>query len=234
VRLALALLFVALAMDVAEAQDKTPRPTACARICPPCPPGGPCPPCTTECAVEVIGSAQVTIPAPDGTIAGTRPPPETDTPPAPVAPAPGTLELGYLGSFDGTTVMSGGGLRTTGHVADVWFVDLLIGGLGGDLGGGRSIWEFVGMLGVRVAGAVVPNVLRLFAALDTGFTARGIGGAVWGAFATDVGGGLEVGFDSRFTAGFFVDVRLQTRVPFEREPAFVGPAWSAGFAVLWF
>ncbi len=36
-----------------------------------------------------------------------------------------------------------------------------------------------------------------------------------------------------FAIGAFV-VRLQTRVPFEREPAFVGVAWSAGLAVMWF
>ena len=107
-------------------------------------------------------------------------------------------------------------------------------GAGADIGRGQALWEVITMLGVRVAGAVVPDVLRLFAALDTGVTARGLSGfamaPVWGAFATDVGGGLEIGFGSDFTAGFFVDVRLTTRVPFEREPAFVGAAWSAGIA----
>jgi hypothetical protein len=187
--------------------------------------------------LSIVGSAQVTLPGPPVVADVPSPPPPT-APTPPVAPAPGTLELGYFGAFDGRNVMSGGGLRTTGHVTDIWFVDIVLGGLGSDIGGGRSLWEFVGMLGVRAMGAVVPNILRLFAAIDVGITARGEGGyrdaPTWGAFATDVGGGLEVGFDSRFTAGFFVDARLHTRVPFEREPAFVGVAWSAGIAIMWF
>lgn len=235
------LVLVALPTVAAAQDDKTPRPDACTEVCPPCPPIGPCPPCEPVCAVSIIGSAQVVLPATAvvGAPPATPPAPAPATPPpAPVAPAPGTLELGYFGAFDGSTLMSGGGLRTTGHVTDVWFVDLILGGTGGDLGGGRSLWEFIGMLGVRAMGPVLPNILRLFAALDTGITARGYGGMpdapVWGAFAFDAGGGLEVGFDSRFTAGFFVDLRLQTRVPFEREPAFLGAAWSAGIAVMWF
>lgn len=182
------------------------------------------------------------IPPPGGVVPATGAPPTEGEgpppPPAPVEPAPGTLELGYFGAFDGTNVMSGGGLRFTGHVSDVWFVDLMAGGSGSDLGGGRSLWEAFGMVGVRVMGALVPDVLRLFAALDTGFSGRGLAGMrdapSWAAFAADVGGGLEVGLGDPFTVGFFTDVRLQTRVPFEREPAFVGVAWSAGLAVMWF
>lgn len=241
---ALLLVLLWLIPGAAWAQvRKTPRPTACGEVCPPCPPAGPCPPCETQCVVPLIGSATVTIPPPPGVVITTGPgpaPPRTPPapPPAPVAPAPGTLELGYFGAFDGTNVMSGGGLRFTGHANDVWFVDLMGGGSGSDLGGGRSLWEAFGMVGVRVMGPVVPDVLRLFAALDTGFSGRGFAGyrdaPSWAAFAADLGGGLEVGFGAPFTVGFFTDVRLQTRVPFEREPAFVGVAWSAGLAVMWF
>lgn len=239
---ALVLLVFSLIPGLARAQaGKTPRPTACGEVCPPCPPVGPCPPCETLCTVPLIGSATVLLPPPPGRVVpgpGTAATPAPAPVPAPVEPAPGTLELGYFGAFDGTNVMSGGGLRLTGHVSDVWFVDLMGGGSGSDLGGGRSLSEAFGMIGVRVMGAVVPDVLRLFAALDTGFSGRGFAGyrdaPSWGAFAADLGGGLEVGFGAPFTVGFFTDVRLQTRVPFEREAAFVGVAWSAGLAVMWF
>jgi hypothetical protein len=243
------LAFVVLVVPCgARADEKVPPPAGsgviCSEVCPPCPPFGPCPPCATTCASVDVQAVPPPVPSSGVVIVedGAPPPPPPGLPPeldaAPPPPAPGTLELGYVGAFDGVNVMSGGMLRTTGHLEDVWFIDLMLGGAGADIGRGQALWEVITMLGVRVAGAVVPDVLRLFAALDTGITARGLSGLpsapTWAAFATDVGGGLEVGFGSDFTAGFFVDVRLTTRVPFEREAAFVGVAWSAGIAALWF
>lgn len=134
--------------------------------------------------------------------------------------------------------MHGGGIRVTGHLYDVWFVEVVLGGAGGDTPVGTSLYEVFALAGLRVMGPVVPQVLRMYAALDVGITARGQGGVadapVWGAFPIEAGGGLEVGLPGAFTAGLFLDVRGSARVPFEREPAFLGIAWSAGVAAMWF
>ncbi len=131
--------------------------------------------------------------------------------------------------------MHGGGLQLTGHVVDFVFIEVVLGGMGGSLGG-RSLYEVPILAGVRLMGPVGLRNLRLYGALDIGITIRGVGGgATWGAFPIDAGGGIELGLptEDNFTVGLFLDARAAVRVPFEREPVFVGVSWSGGLAIMW-
>jgi hypothetical protein len=155
---------------------------------------------------------------------------------APSAPAPGTFALGYLGTFDGTDVLHGGALRFTGHLADVWFLEVVLGGQGASTTF-RDIGEGVFLIGPRVAAPIATPNLRIYASLDTGILIRSIGNMqTWGIWPISLGGGLELGgaLDELWAVGGYVDVRAEARVPFEREPASIGVVWSAGLAFLWF
>ena len=198
---------------------------------PPCPPGFVCPAPACPCVaptVMVSGTAQ-TVASP---LIVTQPVAEV----APSQPAPGTFAIGYLGTYDGTDVLHGGALRFTGHLTEVWFLELILGGQGAATSF-RDIGEGVFLIGPRVAAPIVTPNLRLYASLDTGVIIRSIGNMqTWGIWPISLGGGLELGgaLDELWSIGGYVDVRAEARVPFEREPASIGVVWSAGLALLWF
>lgn len=158
----------------------------------------------------------------------------------PRSPAPGLFALCYLAAWDGEGVLGGGGIRATGHLDDVFFLELTIGGLGRDYEPGRTLLEVPIHLGLRVMGPLVTPILRAYGTLATGITIHGATGepeiGAWGVLPIELGGGLELGapVDERFAVGGFVDVRASARVPFERQSASLGVAWSAGLALMWF
>lgn len=237
----------------------------CAPACPACLPGVPCPPCAPPPPGCVSASGEVTVMAPPSSevvVVAPAPPPPPGTvtlyasgdggvtapggearptpPPRAVSPAPGTLGLGYLGGWDGIGVWSGGGLRFTGHVVDIVFVEVTLGVLGRTWDDSRTLIELPLLVGVRLMGPLVTPIARMYATLATGIALRTLTNEreapVWGAWPAELGGGIEVGgpLDDRFAIGGFVDVRLATRIPFERQDATIGIAWSAGLALLWF
>lgn len=158
----------------------------------------------------------------------------------PVVPSPGHFAVAYQGGWDGIDVLSGGALRFTGHLDDLYFLEVTLGGMGRSFVDGRTLVEVPILLGFRVMGPLVDRVLRLHGVLASGVLIRtatgepGIG--AWGGLPIELGGGLEVGapIAERMSIGVFVDVRGIARIPFEREPASVGVGWSAGLAVMWF
>lgn len=155
---------------------------------------------------------------------------------APAAPAPGTFALGYVGTFDGTDVLHGGALRFTGHLADVAFLEVVLGGQGARTTA-RDIGEFIALVGPRLAAPLLTPNLRLYGVLDTGILVRSIGnGNTWGIFPVQLGGGLELGgeLEENWSIGGYLDARVELRVPFERDPVSIGVVWSAGLALLWF
>lgn len=198
---------------------------------PPCPAGFVCPPPACPCA-----STNLVVVQPRGNTTTIASQPTVEVAPAPSAPAPGTFALGYLGTFDGTDVLHGGALRFTGHLADVWFLEVILGGQGASTAF-RDLGEGVFLIGPRVAAPLLTPNVRLYASLDTGIVVRSIGNMqTWGIWPISIGGGLELGgaLDELWAIGGYVDVRAEARVPFEREPASIGVVWSAGFALLWF
>ncbi|MBX7194768.1 MAG: hypothetical protein K1X94_22120 [Sandaracinaceae bacterium] len=202
---------------------------------PPCPPGAFCPPPPCACASERIVVVQ---PPPSEVIVEGQGVVTTSAPVevAPSEPAPGTFALGYLGTFDGTDVLHGAALRFTGHLEDVWFLEVILGGQGAATSF-RNIGEGVFLIGPRVAAPIVTPNLRLYASLDTGILIRSIGNMqTWGIWPISLGGGLEFGgeIDTSWSIGGYVDVRAEARVPFERESASIGLVWSGGLAFLWF
>lgn len=221
-------------------------PPPCVAPCPPCSPVGPCPPCPPGCRqLTVEGGASVGVTVESGisgsvTVQGggtgshdsqvtVHAPPE---PAEPRGPVPGSVHLGYFGGTDGRVTFHGGAMRATGHFGDIYFLDFALGGTGSVAA--ESIWEGFLLVGLRIAGAVVPNILRLFAALDVALSVRGLATNYWSAIGSELGLGLEVAFGEWSMVGFFTDVRLVTRVPVAVEPAWVGFGWSAGLALLWF
>lgn len=212
---------------------------------PPCPVVGACPPPPCACAVvtlpqDVVVEGSVAVAAPS-TVAVAPAPSEPASEPAPSEPAssepaPGTFGLGYLGTFDGADVLHGGGLRFTGFLDDVWFIEGVI-GVRGAATATRDIAEGLFLFGPRVAAPLITPVLRVYASLLTGILIRSIGNMqTWGIWPVQLGGGLEVGgpIDERWSIGAYVDVHAEARVPFEREPAAIGVFYSAGLAFLWF
>lgn len=203
---------------------------------PPCPAGLACPPPPCVCATPVIVTGTADVPAVVVTSTGALVSPDPTLVAPPTHPAPGTFGIGYLGTFDGTDVLHGGGLRFTGHLTDPWFIELNLGGQGAATAL-RDIGEFVCSIGPRVAAPLVPGNLRIYASLVTGIVIRSIGNMqTWGIWPVALGGGLELGaaLDERWSLGAFIDVRGEARVPFERDPASVGLVWSGGLAFLWF
>ena len=232
----------------------------------PCPPAPPCPPCAfgvvcapcppaPSCEGETRGEAYIegrgevrieaipsvtltTEPRRTGTVTLNTPAPPEDE--RPVAPAPGHLAVAYQGGWDGTDVLSGGALRFTGHLDDLYFLELTLGGMGRSYVDGRTLVEVPILLGFRVMGPIVDRILRLHAVLASGVFIRtatgepGIG--AWAGLPIELGGGIEVGapIAERMSIGFFLDLRAVARIPFEREQAALGLGWSAGLAVMWF
>lgn len=200
--------------------------------CPPmCPPMVPCPPPPCVCGNVVL------TPVPQQVVySQPAQPVQVVTNVTPSEPAPGTLQLAYTGSFDGTNVLHGGAFRFTGHIEDVWFIEGEIGGKGTSTPA-FNIGEFQFVLGPRVMAPVVPSVLRLYGTLATGIILRSIGDRNnWGIWPLQFGGGIEVGapIEENWSIGGFIDVRGELRIPFERDPISLGFTWSGGVAFMWF
>lgn len=221
-----------------------------------CPPGVPC-----EGSVVVVAPDAPPQPAPPQGVVVVRPPPPPSAstgsvtiaaepvrpiheasrlPEDPRPPAPGLFALGYLGAWDGETVLGGAGLRFTGHLDDVYFLEVTLGGLGGPWRDERTLLEVPFHVGLRVMAPLVTPIVRIYGALATGVTLRGATGEpeipAWGGIPIELGGGLEVGgpLEDHWAIGGFVDVRASARLPFERQDASLGVAWSAGLALMWF
>lgn len=233
---------------------------------PRCAPGVPCPgacPPGVRCegSVVVVAPDAPPQPAPPQGVVVVRPPPPPSAstgsvtiaaepvrpiheasrlPEDPRPPAPGLFALGYLGAWDGETVLGGAGLRFTGHLDDVYFLEVTLGGLGGPWRDERTLLEVPFHVGLRVMAPLVTPIVRIYGALATGVTLRGATGEpeipAWGGIPIELGGGLEVGgpLEDHWAIGGFVDVRASARLPFERQDASLGVAWSAGLALMWF
>lgn len=137
-------------------------------------------------------------------------------------------------------VLGGGGIRFTGHLDDAFFLEATLGGMGRAYDDARTLYEVPFLFGLRIMAPIITPIFRMYGTLATGIALRGVGGegagTAWGVFPVELGGGVEMGgpLDERFSIGGFLDVRAAARVPFEREEASLGLAWSAGLAFLWF
>jgi hypothetical protein len=173
------------------------------------------------------------------TISGGRT--STAEPPRATTPSPGVLALGYAGGWDGVSanVYSGGLLRTTGHLTDIYYLEITLGVSGMAQGDRSTLIEVPFLLGFRIMAPIEHQVLRAYGTLASGIMLHSLyegRSGVWVVLPIELGGGLEVGgpVGERMSIGAFFDVRAVARLPFENESVSVGIGWSSGLGIYWF
>ncbi len=240
--LALAVVALTLAPTLARAQVG-------GRV-EPCPPGWPCAraavtvvaPAPPAVVVEAAPARRSGVVVVESATPADAPAIEAPPPAGPVDPAPGSVQLAYTGSFDGVDVTHGGVARFTGQLGiPLLGIEVGFGARTRGDGPGATFTEVPLTLGLRILAPLLTPIVRVYGVFATGvsFLVRGRDGdeaRTVGAWPAQLGAGLELGgpVSERMSIGGFVDVRAESRVPFEQLEPSLSVAWSAGFAMLWF